>query len=233
MKKYIKIELLLLIFVISITFNVYAVNTTAELTLTPSATEVKIGDIVTIMVSAKCATKVEGFDSILTWDKTKLELTNLESLGTNGFISVSENDESTGKFKLSVLYGGSGETPTEANFATLSFKVLDSATVKEKLAVTLSEIEVGDANDSWIAVQDKTIELTVIADVPPLEGENNPSKEEQKLTEEIKSTQKNDTTIADKPINNAGLRNYVLVITLGIVVTIVLYMKCRKYQDIK
>ena len=177
MKKCKKIALLVIVFLLSTTLNVFADGASANITLTPSPATAKAGDTVTVTLSAECATKIEGIDSTLSWDNTKLQLTNQDALATNGYISMSGVDESTGEFKLSVLYNGSGDAPTQTDFATLNFKLLEAVTANEKLAITLSKIEVGDSDDAWIAVGDKTIELTVEGDVPPSDGgedETNP-----------------------------------------------------------
>lgn len=253
MKKIIKIASLVVIFVLSVTINVYAAEPNAEVTLTPSATTAKVGETVTITVSAKCATKIEGIDSTLSWDNTKLELTNQDSLAANGFISMSGADDSTGKFKLSVLYGGSGETPTEAAFATLTFKVLDGAVANEKLTVALSEVEVGDSNDDWFEVNVQNVEITIVTEDGGNEPVEKPDEPEEKPTEkpdeqpeekptetpndstkneENKDTSK-DNTIADKTINHAGVANYAIIIFALAIITIALYAKCRTYKDIK
>ena len=72
---------------------------------------------VTITLSANCATGIEGIDSTLQYNKTKLKLTNEGTLAATGFTSMSGTDQSTGEFKLSVLYTDTAETPTSANTA--------------------------------------------------------------------------------------------------------------------
>lgn len=302
MKRFRKVAVLVMIFILSTTLAVFADNSSAEITLTPAPTSAKVGESITIDLSAKCATGIEGIDSTLTWDSTKLELTNQDALASKGYISMSGTDESTGEFKLSVLYGGSGKTPTESSFATLNFKILEAAKANEKLSVTLSGIEVGDSEDNWITVGDKTVQLTVLEDTPPAgdenvpsedestppseddnvpsEDENTPPAEDDNAPSEDESTppaedekepsedentppaedenepaedenepsedestppaedtkdpsQEEDTTIADKPINNAGLANYAMILAVAIILTVALYLKCKKYKDVK
>ena len=187
MKKCKKIVLLCIIFLLSVTLNVNAADyantptgATTEIVLTPSATEVKVGDTIKITVLAKCEKGIEGVDATLEYDKTKLQFTNSENLATTGFISMSGLDESTDTFKVSVLYSGQGAAPKETDIAVLSFKVLESATVNEKLSVKLSEIEIGDSNDEWTNILDKEVVIAVTQEQKPDNGEEKPDGGEEK-----------------------------------------------------
>lgn len=231
-----KIAFILIIFILSTVFNVYAADyvvdptypthPTAEVTLTQSSTTTKVGETITITISAKCQTGIEGLDAILEYDKTKLEYVGLEA--KNYFTSYSDIDEGTGEFIFSVLYGEIGapkEAPNEAVLATVSFKVLDTATGNEKLTIKLSEIQVIDPEEACIEVNNQQVTLTIIGNQDPEGGDpegGNPEDGETK-----------DPTIADKPINDAGIETYgILAIGIAIVLS-VLYVKNKKYRDVK
>lgn len=266
MKNCKKIALLAILFILSMALNVYAADYTgdvaAAVTVTQSATTAKIGETVTVIIVARCEEGIEGFDGVLTWNATKLELTNAAEVieSTGGLSDFS--GETTGEFLLTKM--ASSSTKDELNVATLNFKVLDEVEVNEKIEVVLSEIEVGDSNENYITLEDQTIEITVIDDetiedddtpgdeeqvpgdeeqepddeeqVPddeeqtPNDEEQTPSDEEQKPSD---NEEEKDPTIADKPINNAGLATFAPIAVIGIVIAIVFYEKYRKYRDVK
>lgn len=173
-----KIALTTMVFLILITLNVYAVDlenastkTTAEVTLTPSATTVKLGDTVKITISAKYEKRIEGLDATLEYDKTKLEMTGLEAL--NYYSSFSGTDDATGEFKFTVMYGDVGapeETPKDAEIAVISFKVLDKVIENEEIKVKLSEIEVSDPDYNSVTPEDEQTILTVDGEKSPEGG---------------------------------------------------------------
>ena len=155
-----KIALLAIIFILLTTLNVYA--GIVEITSSASSQNVKVGDTVTVTLSAKFGTGIEGIDATLEYDKTKLKLTNESALAASNFTSMSGTNDSTGEFKLSVLYTGSEAAPTEATFATLSFEVLNTVTVNEELTVKLTGIEMGDSQDNWVELDDVITTLKVV-----------------------------------------------------------------------
>lgn len=160
MKKCKKTLLLIIIFILVITIKVYA-NTTSEITINTDKTSVAVGDTVEITISAKCANGIEGIDSTLKYDETKLKLINEEELATTDFTSVSGKDEATGEFKLSILYTGTEEVPIDAEFAKLNFEVLKKANESETLSVELAQIEIGDSNGGWSELEDEEITFAV------------------------------------------------------------------------
>lgn len=184
MRKYIKILLLSLIFILASILNVYAadVNTEsgANITATADKTDVKVGNTVTINLLANCSSGIEGIDSTLEYDKTKLELQSV-NVGSK-FSNMSGTDDATGKYKLTVI-SNSTESLTSETFATLTFKVLETAKKDEKLTITLSEIELGDSNDEWKTIADKNVTLTVKEETEK-PGTENPSESEKPGTEE-------------------------------------------------
>lgn len=153
-----KIIVLAIIFMTCITINVNA-NTTNEITMNSTNTTVGVGDEIEIVVSAKSENGIEGIDGILKYDKTKLKLVNEDELVTSDFGSVSGFDEENDEFRLSILYTGTGEAPTSAEFAKLKFEVLNKA--RGTLSVELIDIQMGDSKDEWIEPEDVTINFTV------------------------------------------------------------------------
>lgn len=176
MKIYKRILFLVIIFVIYTTSGVFAeASGTADVILEPSSTSLKVGETVTITVSANCENGVEGVNITLEYDKTKLEFTNVnEVIQETGNMSGFEGAGNNGKFKLSAVCSTT-ETQKETKVATLKFKVLGTATVDEILSVKLSEIEVYDSNLDTFTMEDKVVTLKVVAS----EEENNPGGGEQ------------------------------------------------------
>lgn len=233
-----KIALVAMVFILSVTLSVYAGVT--EIIATASATEVKVGDTVTITLTGKCGTGIEGIDSTLEYDTTKLKLINEANLATSGFTSMSGVNEATGKFKLTVLYGGSDETPTQAEFATLTFEVLEGAKANENLDIKISEIELGDSNNEWIGLDDQVVTIKVLEDEEnqnqgngdqnPDEGNQNPDTD----TGTQNPDDGKDHTTVDGNIIYAGIEDYIFIILFAVtILSIVLYIKSNKYKDIK
>jgi len=223
MKKCIKIAILLIMFLLLNTFSVFAADGATvkpEVILTPSATTAKVGDTFTITVVAKSEKTIEGFDAILAYDKTKLEFTNQEEVITSTG-EMSGIDGETGEFVLTKL--ASSTTEGELKVATLSFKVLDNVEVGEELLIKLLNIQVPctDVNTEDANIGEKEVKLTVAAEkTPELEPEPEPEPEP-------------DPGMADKPINDAGLTDKTFIITLSAIVVGILYIKYRKYRDVK
>ena len=230
-----RIALIAIICILSVTLNVYAGVT--EVILNASAKEVKVGETVTIKLSAKNGTGIEGIDSVLDYDKTKLELTNASTLAAENYMSMSDTNDATGKFQLSVMYTGSGNAPQIADVATLIFKVLEEADTNEILTIKLSDIEVGGSDDDWTELEDQTITIKALRDEEQEPGDDQgstggsqtPGDDNQDPTPD---DGKDDST-ADGDYGYAGLEDYVFVLVLGaIVLAVVLYKKSNKYRDI-
>lgn len=161
MEKCKKIIVLLVMFMLVMSINVYATDSsksTAEITLTPSKTTVEVGETITVTISAKSETEIAGIAGILNWDKSKLEFTNSSDIANEGFESASGQDAVTGEYEL-YLYGYS--FPKQSDVATLSFKVLETAGVDEILNIKLSNLVLTDANVEDTDINDKEVALTV------------------------------------------------------------------------
>ena len=106
-----------------------------------SKTEVKAGDTFTVEVTAKCEDGLEGFDSVLKYDGSKLELTNAEEITEiTGGMSEFINDQGGLKcFQLTRFF----TSGTEKSVATLQFKVLESA-AEGNTSIQLTDINVSD-----------------------------------------------------------------------------------------
>lgn len=194
MKKHIKITVISLIIALVSIVNVYAAGET-DVTATADKTETKVEDTITINLSANCETGIEGIDSTLVYDKTKLELSNL-SVDAK-FSNMSGTDDSTGEYKLTVI-SNSEEILTSGIFATLEFKVLDTAKADETLTIKLVGIEIGDSNDEWTTIDDKEITLKIVEensgtdDNNPDEDNNNSGTGDSNLDEDNDNSETGD-----------------------------------------
>lgn len=160
-KKIALMAMMVIIAVIATTTNVYA--GLAEIFVTTTQQEVSVGDEVTVVLKAKCGLGIEGIDSTLEYDNTKLKLvTAVGSAAANGYADFSGIDELTGEYKLSILYNMNGAAPTEADFAILKFEVLEAAQVNENLTIKLSNIEFGDSTDEWGTLEDSQLTIKVV-----------------------------------------------------------------------
>ena len=159
MKRNIKVLFtFLLIAIITIAGAKIAYAAEPSLQLKADVTEAKIGDTISIDVTAKNDNGIEGLDSILEYDSTKLEFTNKTDVED---ATMSQADGETGDYKLIILVN-SASTVTEKKLVTLKFKVLDKATVGETLKVTVKNIKMADSNENQneIANQEVSIKVT-------------------------------------------------------------------------
>lgn len=158
MKKISKIAIIVAICMLILISHVYAA--TAEIVTKVSSSDVKIGDIVTIVVSAKSEEGIEGIDSILQYDKTKLKLINTGEIATEKFISLSGENEKTGEYKMTLLRNTNQDILTETDVATLKFEILKECSKSE--TIKISEIALVDSNENLINIEDKEIKLNII-----------------------------------------------------------------------
>ena len=160
MSKCKKIICLIITLIVIMPINVYA-NIANEIKIDTDKTSVEVGDYVEITITAKCESGIEGIDSTLVYDESKLKLINEDEIALTGFTSMSGKDEETGEYKLSVLYTGNEDVPTEAEFAKVKFEVLNKVKKDKNLNIKIEEIEIGDSNGEWIELEEKQIILTV------------------------------------------------------------------------
>lgn len=193
MKKYLKITLIFLIVILVSSLNAYAVETTNSVTLASDKNEVKVGDIVTITISANCEDGIEGINSTLEYNKTKLELQGI-TVGEK-FTNMSGTDDDTGEYKLTVITN-SEETLKTENFATLKFKVLDAVEKDEEISVKLSKIELGDSNDKWTTLENQEVKLTVTEET---ENPEKPGEDEKPGTEDPEKPGENEKPGTEDP----------------------------------
>lgn len=240
MEKIKKITILLIILILSMTANVYAENEKIEITLKPSSTEVKSGDTISIVISAKAQSELEGISGILEYDNTKLEFTKYEV--HEYYTDLTGKDEETKKTSLCVMYGtlvAPDTAPQEAELITLTFKVLDTAVVGETLKIELKEVLAGDfIYEDWVELTDKQVELLVVNNEQTPNEEQKPSQEEQTPSQgeqtPNKEETKKDQTAADKTINKAGSETYSFIFIIAtIVMAVIMYKKCNEYKGIK
>ena len=224
MKKCKKIILLVIVFLLSTISNVYANESSkkAEVTLTADKTSVKIGDNITIVVSASHENGIEGVDSVLNNDKTKLKLEKVEM--KNDFSDQSGTDGVTGEYIFTVLFSGN-ENLTEAECAELTFKVLEEAIVGEELSIKLSNIYVIDTDIEKESVGEEEIVLAVI-------DENEDEPEDEPGDEPEEQPEKELEANADK-LPQTGKTTRISIFIVGIVLSVIFYTRIRKYRDVK
>ena len=223
MKKHFQIIILAIVLVLVATLNVYAAEN--NITLKSSATEVKAGDTLEIVISMKCEEDFQGLTGVLEWDKTKLEL---EGVANGKDFKDLNAENSDGEYVISILSNTSSPI-TEGNLQTLKFKVLDGVKEGENLNVTLSEINFKVGEDK-ATVENQTATVKVVAN---LDNPNNPDNPENPANENNNKVVENkDNTQANKNINYAGLEDYTFAIIAGIVlVAIISYIKYRQYKN--
>jgi len=226
MKKCKKTILIVIILLISMISNVYAnePSESAEITLKSDKTSVKIGERVAIIMSANHENGISMIDSILEYDKTKLELVKVEM--KNDFYEQSETDSTTGETVFKAIFSGD-EGLKEVEYAELTFKVLKEVSVGEELSIKLLNVNIIDNDLETEFVGEKEIAITVIGE-KELEEKKNESNGEEKKPTNVK-----DKTTADKNINQAGIEgNTIGLIIIGGTLAITFYIKYKKYKDI-
>lgn len=221
MKKYLKITILTIIIMLISYANVYAGN--ATVTLTPSKTEVKVGDTFSVTLLVKCETGIEALDSTLQYDKTKLELT--DTTVDKNFADISGANASTGAYKLSFLWNSENDATKEVELVKLNFKVLDNVKANDSISISLSDIQLNDSDDKWIdiASQETTIKV-VESQSKPNENTNTPGGNHN---------ENKDNTQYNNVISYAGLQDYTFAVIAGIVlIASIAYAKYKQYKNI-
>lgn len=162
MKKFLKITVLAIIVMLFGIVSVYAENLTVL--LQANNTEAKVGDEITVDLVVKNQTGVEGFNSVLTYNKSVLSLKKIEP--ADDFSDLSGENTATGQYNLSFVYNGNEEL-TDTTIATLKFQVLAGATVGDTINVSLSSVEVNDSADAWLNLNENNnpkATITVVND---------------------------------------------------------------------
>lgn len=249
MKKSLKITLLVMIILLLSFTKVQAGN--ASITLTPSKTEAKAGETITVKILVKCETGIDAMDSTLKYNKQQLKL------GTNtvngSYQNISGENASTGEYKLSFLYNDQ-ESPKEVEIVELSFEVLEDVNAGDTIEISLSDIQINDSENKWIEIGSQSTTVKVVSATSggeqngntPSGGEQNgntssggnqdgntPSGGEQNgNTPSGNNTNKDNTTSKD-PLTYAGLETYTFVIIAGVIlVATVAYSKYKQYKNI-
>ena len=235
MKLFKKIVLMIIVFLLCLTMKAYAGVT--EVNLKASSTEVKPGEKVTVTVSAVRGNGIEGFDAVLEYDKTKLKLTNEGSLAGENYSSLSGTDDLTGKFRVSLMYIGSGDGPAEADIAKLEFEVLDGAKVDDILSVKLTDIQLIDSELTGTEVEDKEVQIKVIEEETPGGNTNtntpggNTNTNTPGGNTNTNTPGQNNNAGGDYPY--AGTENFALIIiSVVTIIAIAMYLKIKKYKGI-
>lgn len=234
-----KIMLLLIIFLLCATVNVYAGETEAK--LKASSTEVKVGEIVTVTLSGYRGNGIEGFDSVLEYDKTKLKLINENQLAGENYSSLSGTDDLTGEFRLSLMYVGEGVGPEKADLAELKFEVLDGAKVNDNLNIKLTDVQLIDSEGTGTDLEDVNVDLKVVKDEENPGGNTNTNTPGGNTNTNTPGGNTNTNTpggnnnsSGNYPYAGEGSSNYKFIVIFAItLVAIGIYIKISKYRDIK
>lgn len=227
LKKTITIAIIL---VLCITLKIYAGRIEAK--LTANSTNVKVGETVTVTLSGYHGNGVEGFNGALKYDGTKLKLINEEQLATTNYTNASGIDELTKDFMLTVMYGGSGKGPVEANLAQLKFEILDGAKANDVLNIKLTKANLMDSNDNENELDDIEINLKVVEEQKKPEGNTNTNTPGENTNTNTPGGNTNTNTPGDYPY--AGFENYMpIIIFVVAIIAIAVYVKTNKYRDIK
>lgn len=239
MKRFRKIALISILFVLFMTLNVYAA--TMGITLKSSSNSIKAGETVSVTFVANSENGIGGIDGILKYDNTKLQmLTEEGKAAASGFMDCSGVDDASGEYKLSVLYNGDENGTVELEYAKIEFKVLENVSVNEELIIKLSGIEMGDLNENWQTIRDTEIKLTVAGTTTPDNPTpDNPTPDNPTPDNPTPDNptpdkpNKDDNTIADKEFNYAGKTYMFVGIFIIVIMAIGIYRKINQYKDIK
>ena len=159
-KPIIKITLLMVVMLIIIAISTVVKAAEPSVSLRASKTEVKVGETFTVDVTAKFDEGLEGFDSILKYNGSKIQFINSSDIteATGGMSEFINNENGLECFSLTRFF----TSGTEKNVATLQFKVLDGVEPGETIEIILTDINVND-ND----VSNKNIGIKVVSDTQP------------------------------------------------------------------
>lgn len=164
-KKIAIMAIMMVIAILSSTINVYA--GLAEIILKSVPAEASVGDTVKVTFNGKCGLGVEGVEATLVYDKTKLSLVTEEGKAAiNGYLDMSGTN-GAGEYKLTIMYAGAGDTPTEVDFANLEFKVLDGANVNDNLSVKLTDVQFVDTTGLDGSLADSEVIIKVVEKQQP------------------------------------------------------------------
>ena len=148
MKKSFKVILVMIIIMIaSINVAMAATgNAQVNMTLTPSANTVKLGETFTVVLSQECSDGLISVDSKLEYNANIFELTNIE-MG-NGWTNYGDGN---------VITAMSDEDRTSGDVFTLTFKAL----AESKGSITIKNIEAYKDYNDIVNVPEKSVEITV------------------------------------------------------------------------
>lgn len=219
MKMIKKIITLAIILMLCMTINAYAGTT--EIKLTPSTTEVKVGDKITVVLSGKRGNGIEGIDGTLQYDTTKLKLVSTTILAKeeggedDKYSNLSGKNEATGEYQLSMILK-SNPAPTEGDLIQIKFEVLEGAKENDTLSIKLVNTKLADGEGNTedigeVTAADIKVKSSTTGNNNQTGGNNNPS---------------------DYPY--AGVNGYAVISIFAVmVIGIIMHIKVRKYRDIQ
>ncbi len=219
-----------IIVLIIILFSINIVNATSgSSSLNASSTSVKPKGTFKVTLSVKCEEGINGIDTSYSYDEDKLELVSAEvandnwlNMGKKGVIQVICNTTS----KI-----------TSNNIYVLTFKVKDNATVGTTAKVSTSEIKVdSDVDASNFTDKAKSVNINIVSENTGTSDNNNNNNGRNQNTNT--SSNKLETNVTDKSINNeflpyTGTTNTVLLIVfivLASICSLIFYIKIVKVR---
>lgn len=243
MKKAVKLSMVLVMAVCVVMIlgsNVYAALS-CNVDMKVAKTEYSKNDEFTVNVDISNIVSERGvisFGATLGYDKDSLELVKME--GQNGWetpvLELSYNPENG---IMAITRSGLGKN--DETILKITFKVKDNA--KEKATVTLSEISVADGTElakvssinKEITIKEGTSNPDPIIPTEP-DTPNKPTQPDNNNNTTIDNTIGNTTDdIKDGKLPQAGEANFVIisVIAVSVIGAVVLYIRAKKFSDIK
>lgn len=250
MKRTVKLSIVLIMMacaVIILGSNVYAALS-CNVDMKVAKTEYSKNDELTVNVDISNIVSERGvisFGATLGYDKDSLELVKME--GQNGWetpvLDLSYNPENG---IMAITRSGLGKS--DETILKLTFKVKENA--KQKATITLSEIALADGTElakvssinKEITIKEGTNSPDPIIpeepDTPDKPDDNNNTTIDNTIGNNGGNTNKGNTTIEDVKdgkLPQAGEANIVIIAVIGVCVigAVALYIRAKKYGDIK
>ena len=210
-------SIFIIIFVLSMFSVVNAAS--ASISVGASSQKVKVGDVFTVTVIGNADENISALQANISYDTNKLLLEN-RTVGT-GFADFSGDNE------IATAASNSDAISKTATLYTLTFKVLDTATVGETKIdfknVSLALVNTNSTQEA-VNVADESLTVTVekAEETPDVKDEdNNDAKEEN-------NTNKEDDKLPQTGIESASI----ILLSILAVIAVVSYVSYNKYRNI-
>ena len=229
MKKFL-ISIFTLIFIISMVTIVNAASGT--LSATSSNNQVTKGNTFTVTISANADAPIDGFYTKISYDTSVLSLEN-QSVNTN----YSNN---SGEGEIFLNSNVSGSSPTTGTLDTLTFKVLDSASVGDTtISFSGSELHLyNNGTDESVSTSLNDVSVKVISDETTVDGGSTtktktPSSKTKSSGKSTSSKSSSGNSSSKKTLPQTGVE-VVSIIGIAVLstVAIISYVSYRKYKNV-